>query len=95
MPRKSPLERIVFTNGENGIVRLPPTMWKAFYDAAVYLEFDSVQETFISFLLCGGSVRKTLNFVDIVDFIESRRAWLEMEVGRRRREIDAMDDIPF
>ena len=95
MPKKSALERIIFTNGENGIVRLPPTMWKAFYDAAVYLEFDSVQETFISFLLCGGSVRKTLAFVDIVEFIESRRTWLEMEISRRRQEINDMDDIPF
>lgn len=95
MARKSPLERIVFTNGENGIVRLPPTIWKAFYEAAIYLEFDSVQETFISFLICGGRVGKSTNFVDIVEFIESRRAWLEMEISRRRQEVENMDEIPF
>lgn len=68
--RSKPIERCIFTDGSNGIVRLPPLIWRAFYEAALYLEIDSVQECFICFLAHNGILSKHTNFVQIVELLE-------------------------
>lgn len=70
MSRKSHLDRTIYTDGSNGIVRLPPLLWQAFYNAALYLEFDSTQECFIAFLMTGGIVHRFLDFVAVVEHLE-------------------------
>jgi len=70
MSTSKPIERIIYTDGQNGIVRLPPLIWRAFYEAAIYLEVDSVQECFVLFLLSGGWVSKHTGFVQVVETLE-------------------------
>jgi len=61
---------IKYTDGSNGVVRLPEKLWVAFYEAAQYMEYDSVQECFIDYLDAGYSVDASLSFVDIVYALE-------------------------
>lgn len=83
MPNK-PIERIKYTDGSNGIVRLPPELWKAFYDAAIYLDYASVQDCFIDYLKMNFPVFNSLDWASIVERIEAR--W---EFG------DNFDELPF
>lgn len=71
--RKTHLDRIVYTDGQNGIVRLPPEIWKAFYEAAIYLDMDSVQQCFIMFIELGGCFTRDLTFIDIVELHEGEK----------------------
>ena len=64
------LESIIYTDGSNGIVRLPPHIWRAFYEAALYLDMDSVQETLVLFLERGGMLHKRTDTVQIVELTE-------------------------
>jgi len=84
MSVSKPIDRIIFTDGQNGIVRLPPIIWRAFYESAIYLEIDSVQECFILFLLCGGWVSKHTDFVQVVETLEGHQLF-----------INRNDEIPF
>jgi hypothetical protein len=72
MATSKPIERIIYTDGSNGIVRLPPLIWRAFYEAALYLEIDSVQECFLLYLLAGGWLHKRLDFVQVVETLEGK-----------------------
>jgi len=56
------LDRIVYTDGSNGIVRLPPHLWRAFYEAAQYCEYPSVQDCFIDYLTRGFAVTLDLDW---------------------------------
>jgi len=62
---------IKYIDGSNGIIRLPAELWRAFYDAALYMDYPSVQECFIDYLNRGFAVFKTLDFVTIVTLLES------------------------
>lgn len=95
--RSKPIENIIYTDGQNGIVRLPPLIWRAFYEAALYMEFDSVQECMIAYLLAGGWISKHTTFVAIVEHLESYGARAE-KVRRTDTELNnppGIDDIPF
>lgn len=95
--RSKPIENIVYTDGQNGIVRLPPLLWRAFYEAALYLEFDSVQECMIAYLLANGWISKHTTFVAIVEHLEHYTGWQE-KVRRTDEELNnphGNDDIPF
>lgn len=73
---------IKYTDGSNGIVRLPAKLWLAFYEAARYMDYPSVQECFIAFLDAGFSVRNELDFVKIVNCME-------------RVNPTGVEDVPF
>lgn len=77
MAISKPIERIIYTDGSNGIVRLPPLIWRAFYEAAIYLEIDSVQECMMLFLLSGGWIYKNTDFVQVVEYLENNPHYLE------------------
>ncbi len=62
---------IKYTDGSNGIVRLTPPLWRAFYEAAQYMEYPSVQDCFIDYIQCGFSVRRDTDFVEIVTSMEN------------------------
>jgi len=66
------LNSIIYTDGSNGIVRMPAGMWRAFYEAAQYMDMDSVQETFIAFIDAGGFLHKRTDMVQIVELLESK-----------------------
>lgn len=80
MSTSKPIERIIYTDGENGIVRLPPLIWRAFYEGAIYLEIDSVQECMMLFLVSGGWISRCTNFVQVVETLENSRHYLERNV---------------
>ena len=61
---------IKYTDGSNGIVRLPASLWRAFYEAALYMDYPSVQECFIDFLNRKFTVYDNLDFVMIVELLE-------------------------
>lgn len=71
------LKRIIYTDGSNGIVRLPPLIWRAFYEAALYLEIDSVQECMMLYLEAGGWIYRRTDFVQVVEKLENHPAYLE------------------
>lgn len=77
MSTSKPIERIIYTDGSNGIVRLTPLIWSAFYEGAIYLEIDSVQECMILFLLSGGWISKHTDFIQVVETLENSRHYLE------------------
>ena len=70
MPKR-PIDGILYTDGSNGIIRLPPDLWRAFYEAALYLDYPSVQECFSEYLKRGFAAFASLDFVTIVELIES------------------------
>jgi len=74
MSEKNHLKRIIYTDGSNGLVRMPAEIWRHFYEAALYLEMDSVQQTFIMFIEFGGCFTKHLDFTDIVELLEGETA---------------------
>lgn len=96
MSTSKPIERIIYTDGSNGVVRLPPLIWRAFYEAAIFLEFDSVQECMIAYLLAGGWISKHTNFVYVVEYLEMSERRLE-SISRADFPADFSDfeDIPF
>jgi len=71
------IDRIIYTDGSNGIVRFPPLIWRAFYEAAICLEVDSVQECMILYLLSGGWISKHTDFVQVVETLENNPNYLE------------------
>lgn len=65
---------IKYTDGSNGIVRLPAELWRAFYEAAMYMDYPSVQECFIDFLTRGFVIHAGMDFVGIVNCLERSAA---------------------
>lgn len=70
MCKKTPIERTVYINGENGIVRLPAPIWTAFYEAAILLEIESTQECFIRYILSGGRVTWQTRLDNVLHVLE-------------------------
>ena len=77
MSTSKPIQRIIYTDGSNGIVRLPPLVWRAFYEAAIYLEIDSVQECMMLFLVSGGWISRHTDFIQVVELLERHPNYLE------------------
>ena len=97
MATSKPIDRIIFTDGQNGIVRLPPLIWRAFYEAAIYLEFDSVQECMIAYLLAGGWISKHTDFISVVEYLETYENRHERirRIDFPGKDDDLYSEIPF
>ena len=88
MSKSTPLDRTIYTEGQNGIVRLPPEIWRAFHESALLLEVDSTQECFLRYLLAGGRIMwqtRVDNVLEVLErspFVMSFQKW-ELEFAQR------------
>ena len=86
--RSRAINRTIYTEGENAVVRLPPRIWKAFYEAALYLECWSTQDVFIAYLASGGMLSRYTGFVTVVEQLERHPEALEGMTGNRASRDD-------
>jgi hypothetical protein len=79
MCKKTPLERTIYTDGSNGIVRLPAPIWLAFYEAAILLEIDSTQDCMIRYLLAGGRITWQTRLDNVLQVLERSNYVMSLE----------------